>query len=660
MILFLLKRCRYDKQSIITFNQVRFRHTTWEPWEDQLLQDYVKSNGKKWNSLVQHGLPHKTANACRIRWSDIADPSIQRGPLTPFERKQFERGIETLGVGQWKQIATQFVPQRSPRQLANIWSLQIDPQLYKRKPWTKEEDELLIKGIKHFGYGQWESIHRMYLPHRNRASIKQRYDNHVNPSIRHDTWTTEEIDILLRRTVVYGTENWEKVVEGLPGRTVKQCKVKYDSCIDLSRTQSKKSWSKNDLRLFWELVYIYHGKWVTIAKHLKRADWECSSLFYRTFKNELSIIYNKKDILQQPDETKSLWKKRLGKLMMTYLDRHPRAFIQKENKSMILKLDEEVDKDNYDETNQNNYNNDSNDHNAIITENKANYVQKKLNTGYRLGKWTNEEDIELETLMNKHGKDWDTIAKHHDTRTAAQCRYRYTNVLQYKSDPNIIYNKSLTEQEKAVILHAVDIFGHNWVVISKTFLPHRKPNQLMAWYLKNIKHKYDNSDDEEDGSTTMDTILVNHMEQLLPGTGKWTKEEDERLMFAMAHYQHERDFSWGKIARLVNTKRSADQCRQHWETCLNHNITKKGHWDWNERLQLVELVQKHKMANSTTTITTTTTFNRNDDLEDEEKRNKNTQNMFWERIAKELNTGRSAWSCRLKYSSMARSGNFFK
>ncbi|KAI9306938.1 hypothetical protein BJ944DRAFT_198463 [Cunninghamella echinulata] len=642
MILFLLKRWRYDKQSVITFNKVRFLHTTWEPWEDQLLQDYVKSNGKKWNSLVQHALPHKTVNACMIRWSDIVNPSIQRGSLTPFERKQFERGIETLGVGQWKQIAAQFVPQRSPRQLANIWSLQINPQLSKRKYWTKEEDELLIKGVKLIGYGKWESIHRLYLPHRSRVSIKQRYDNHVNPSIKHDTWTTEEMDILLRRTVVYGTENWEKVVEGLPGRTVKQCKVKYDSCIDPSRTQSKKPWSKNDIQLFWELVYIHHGKWATIAKYLKRADWECSSLFNRTLKNELSIIYNEKDILQQPEETKSLWKKRIGKLMMTYLDRRPRAFIQKENKSMVLKLDGEIDRGDSDKTNENNNDNDTNKYNVIDIKNDVNNAQNKLNKDYRLGKWTDEEDIELEELMNKYGKDWNTIAKYHDTRTAAQCRYRYTRVLQYKSDPTIIYNKSLTEQEKARILHGVDIFGHNWVVISKTFLPHRKPVQLMTWYLKNIKHKYENN--------------INHMEQLLPGTGKWTKEEDERLIFAMAHYQHERDFSWGKIARLVNTKRSANQCRQHWETCLNHNITKKGHWDWNERLQLVELVQKHKMANSTTT---TTSYNPDDDFEKEEKGN-NTQSMFWERISKELNTGRSAWSCRLKYSSMARSGNFFK
>ncbi|CAO3626260.1 unnamed protein product [Cunninghamella blakesleeana] len=482
-----------------------------------------------------------------MRWSEKLNPSFTYGPFTNKEMDELKKGVGLYGEGKWKLISDHFLPTRSSRQIANVWKNQVNPNLVKRKSWSKEEDALLLKGFQFFGgEGHWSAISEKYLPHRSRMAIRQRYKNHLDPSIRHNhdhPWSIQEIDILLRRTVIYGTKNnWKKVAEGLEGRTVKQCKDKYHSYIDLSRTQRGKPWSTHELHLFWELVTIHHGQWNKIASHLKRSEWECHYLFYRTVNKDLKIIYDQKDIEQKQDESKPLWKQRIGNMMVHYLDLHPRASIQKSNKSMIIKLDD----------------NDDNHNQKNLKKLQDHEQQQKLNSnhpsssssGLESGRWTEKEDEQLKKLLDEYGEDWNKIGKHHETRTEIQCKRRYQLVLQYKWNPNYIHHEPLNTEEKALIIYGVDMFGNDWVTISHTFLPQRKPQQLMRWYLNNIKHKYDGADHNKNGGGDdgddlhhdehVETRLLNHIEKLTPGTGKWTKEEDDRLIYAMGIYQHQK------------------------------------------------------------------------------------------------------------------------
>lgn len=49
-------------------------------------------------------------------------------------------------------------------------------QDYKRGTWTREEDELLLAGIKRYGYGRWKEI-ATSIPGRKGKQLKQRWDN---------------------------------------------------------------------------------------------------------------------------------------------------------------------------------------------------------------------------------------------------------------------------------------------------------------------------------------------------------------------------------------------------------------------------------------------------------------------------------------------------
>lgn len=65
-------------------------------------------------------------------------------------------------------------------------------QDYKRGTWTREEDELLLSGIKKFGYGRWKEI-ATAIPGRKGKQLKQRWDNTLAAKYVDQEWLRNKI-----------------------------------------------------------------------------------------------------------------------------------------------------------------------------------------------------------------------------------------------------------------------------------------------------------------------------------------------------------------------------------------------------------------------------------------------------------------------------------
>jgi hypothetical protein len=65
-------------------------------------------------------------------------------------------------------------------------------QDYKRGTWTREEDELLLSGIKKFGYGRWKEI-ATAIPGRKGKQLKQRWDNTLAAKYVDQEWLKNKI-----------------------------------------------------------------------------------------------------------------------------------------------------------------------------------------------------------------------------------------------------------------------------------------------------------------------------------------------------------------------------------------------------------------------------------------------------------------------------------
>lgn len=75
-------------------------------------------------------------------------------------------------------------------QCLHRWQKVLNPSLVKG-PWTKEEDEIVIKLVKNNGAKNWSKIAES-LPGRIGKQCRERWHNHLNPDIRKDRWTEEE------------------------------------------------------------------------------------------------------------------------------------------------------------------------------------------------------------------------------------------------------------------------------------------------------------------------------------------------------------------------------------------------------------------------------------------------------------------------------------
>jgi alkylated DNA nucleotide flippase Atl1 len=636
------------KPAYILFKSTGCRHFSsqqsikWLPWEDALLRNYVKHNGKKWNEFVQHCLPTRTPNQCQLRWTDVLDPSLKQGPFSKAEKDLLLQGIETLGKGNWTAISKDYLPHRSPRRIANEWSSKPSSfpppsavsalttgdkiKTITSKKWTADEDELVLKGIADFGQSSWAKIASEYLPWRTRVQIRNHYRSKLDPFTKKDKWTEHELDLLLRRTIVFG-QDWNKVAEGIRGRTPEQCCQIWLN--ELDPAMNKGPWSDEETRLFWERVHECNGNFVKISEGLPgRNRLICFRKFWSTvrYDKEFVVLYGVQ-IKRDKSENGPTWRARVGKLVCEWLiNQHtvresPNHSIDLHqsgpwNKEELSKLELIVNKqlEKKETLNQGDWKKISKQFlGRDAHQCKYQYGEHLSVKNIKKGTWTEEEDNLLTAMIAQHGtSDWDEIVKNIPNRNKRQCAYRWHRVLRFtQGQIKIPKNKRLSDSEKALIREGVEMFGHNWTAIRMTYLPERTPEQLMRWW--NFQQKNQNDDKRK----------------------VWTEEEDKALKFAVGIYENEYGQvpSWAEVAKMVQG-RSSKQCRTRWLYSLQPNIT-KGPWSHDEEMRLLEMVQKYKLQN----------------LKSGES--------IWPLIAKDLNTGRSDWACRSKYDYMQRKGHRF-
>lgn len=599
----------------------------WLPSEDILLQNFVKHNGKKWNEFVQHCLPNRTPSQCQTRWTDVLNPALKRGPFSPNEKILLEKGVAEFGSGQWRKISEQYLPQRSPRRIANEWS---STTPIRNKPWTKNEDNLVLEGVARFGH-TWSKISSELLPWRNRIQIRNHYRSKLDPKLKKEKWTDNELDLLLRRTIVYG-QDWNKVAEGLPGRSPESCTAIWMS--ELDPALNKGPWSMEETRLFWERVYHCQGNFVKVSEGLPgRNRLSCFRKFWSTVRDDKEFTTFYGDTLSKDESENSLqWRTRIAKSVIDWLN-HETTIRQTSNKGIavhhngpwneedLLKLDEAVKSQlNKKGANHLEHRDWKKISEAFVGRDprqcKYQFLEHLSSKPVTKGEWTAEEDELLFKSVKQNGTtDWEKIAAKIPNRNKRQCAYRWHRVLKYDREDqstSIIKKKRLTDTEKLLIKEGVQMFGPNWTAIRETYLPNRTPEQLMRWW--NFK-----PDDTESIRRSF-----------------WTEEEDKALLFAVNKFKNGDGSipSWSQISKLIEG-RTPKQCRTRYLYTLEPN-TKKGHWSYEEEMQLLEIVQKVKLQKS-----------------------KSSKSSIWPLVAKELKTGRSDLACRAKYDYMQRKGHRF-
>ncbi len=193
-------------------------------------------DGLSWQSAI--ATMHHRASTGEMKMHAVPRKAPIGGKWSKEEDDKLKEIVQENGPKNWKRVAELLGTTRTDVQCLHRWNKVLKPGLLKG-PWTAEEDEVVTKMVLEHGVGniKW-SVIAGELPGRIGKQCRERWFNHLDPSIKRGEWTMEEDKILFEAQRVCGNR-WCEIAKLLPGRTENAVKNRFNS-------SARKRWLKDN------------------------------------------------------------------------------------------------------------------------------------------------------------------------------------------------------------------------------------------------------------------------------------------------------------------------------------------------------------------------------------------------------------------------------
>ncbi len=178
----------------------------------------------------------------------------------------------------------------------NITSSSQTKEKKEKKRWDENEDKLLIESFASFSslqkkIGKWDYI-ASQIGCRNPSQCKQRYKRLVKPANIRKKWTEIEDNILRNAVEIEKLASWEIIADRMKAkgfeRTGKQVRERYKNHLD--PTINSSPFKVEEDMIILSYYKEYGNKWAKIAKHLvNRSENSVKNRFHYHFKKNFGL-----------------------------------------------------------------------------------------------------------------------------------------------------------------------------------------------------------------------------------------------------------------------------------------------------------------------------------------------------------------------------------